>query len=211
VTEQEAREVVAFLTAAYPEAALEPLTVSVFAQVVATLPDAELAAKVALALIKEEPKFPSIAGFRSRYRYEDDRRKRDEDYQAKRALEIEQAVEQRELGRMPKIPDYVREWMIGNGMTPPTEGQVIIETGGPRPECDVCGDDGQVIVGKRRDRIRNLKTREMSVTDPIDEYGPCPACARGRALEFPEDSTGPWGPEGYWRGRDWRSILRVGG
>lgn len=37
--------------------------------------------------------------------------------------------------------------------------------------------------------------------DGTEQYGPCPHCALGYLVEFPEKGRGPWGPDGYWRGK----------
>ena len=57
--------------------------------------------------------------------------------------------------------------------------------------CTVCSDTGMVAVG-------------------MNEYGeitgPCPSCDRGKRIEFPLDSVGPWGEDGFWRGRKWQAV-----
>jgi hypothetical protein len=44
----------------------------------------------------------------------------------------------------------------------------------------------------------------VEVVEPEGGYaaavGPCPKCPKGRRLEF--SKGGPWGQEGFWRGRD---------
>ena len=61
-----------------------------------------------------------------------------------------------------------------------------------RETCDWCFDEGLVTVGTRPEGNGHL-----------DMYGPCPYCEIGLKIEFPEKSRRPpWGPEGYWQGRD---------
>lgn len=65
-----------------------------------------------------------------------------------------------------------------------------------KAHCEWCCDDGYVLVGYNR-----LGT---------DEMGPCPYCEKGFAIEFPEKPrVGPWGIEGYWRGRSTTGIAKI--
>jgi hypothetical protein len=64
------------------------------------------------------------------------------------------------------------------GETPPSTGY----------SCDVCEDNGLV---------------SLEQEGPYQADAPCPACERGKRREFPIDSVGPWGEEGFWRGKRW--------
>jgi hypothetical protein len=87
--------------------------------------------------------------------------------------------------------------------------------------CSRCGDDGQIVVSLRRfPRQLDLATNKLKPEGGLlEEMGPCPDCERGFRLEWGigvlKDKSqppkvldrwdvrgGPWGPEGYWRGRD---------
>jgi hypothetical protein len=77
---------------------------------------------------------------------------------------------------------------------------------GGRSRCDHCDDSGVAIVGI-----------EVRGGVEYDVAGPCPLCQRGFRLEFgigakrTADGTlveyenprgGPWGADGFWRGRE---------
>jgi hypothetical protein len=42
-----------------------------------------------------------------------------------------------------------------------------------------------------------------------EEAVPCPFCERGFDVEFPGSGKGPWGEDGFWRGRDPGESLEV--
>jgi hypothetical protein len=77
----------------------------------------------------------------------------------------------------------------------------------PDPECIVCRDQGLVEIG--------WETRAVTfrgVTKAVrmgEQLAPCPKCERGRRHEFPLESVGPWGSDGFWRGRKY-NIVRAG-
>ena len=73
-------------------------------------------------------------------------------------------------------------------------------TGGE--ECATCRDDAIVTVGSER-RAAGADRAYF-----VDVLGPCPNCERGLRLEFPNDGAGPWGKDGYWRGREIPDRLR---
>jgi hypothetical protein len=70
--------------------------------------------------------------------------------------------------------------------------------------CSVCADSGLVVVG--------------TDADGADQAGPCPLCERGYQVEhgLGRDRDGaeiqarrpPWGPGGFWRGREIPEGLR---
>ncbi len=72
-----------------------------------------------------------------------------------------------------------------------TETRTQNLTGGAR--CRRCNNDALVAVG-----------RSKFGDGGLDEYGPCPECEMGFRVEFPSTpkKTGPWGPDGYWQGRN---------
>lgn len=87
--------------------------------------------------------------------------------------------------------------------------------------CAYCADEGQLVIGTRQELVKATRT----LSDPVEEFGPCPMCARGFCLEFAfgrrrvmrgqvevvEEYQGqpPWGPDGYWASRmSLRSELR---
>lgn len=91
--------------------------------------------------------------------------------------------------------------------------------GGPR--CLHCDDDGQLVVLLRKPDptfISGGKLIEPNVTERFEEMAPCPHCTKGFRVEFgigvkkntrdeiidawhPSPSGGPWGRDGYWKGR----------
>lgn len=42
-----------------------------------------------------------------------------------------------------------------------------------------------------------------------DQLAPCPYCEAGWIVEFPEKGKGPWGFEGYWRGRETAGLEKT--
>lgn len=40
-----------------------------------------------------------------------------------------------------------------------------------------------------------------------DQMAPCPFCEAGRVIEFPSKGVGPWGRDGFWRGRDPHTMI----
>lgn len=87
--------------------------------------------------------------------------------------------------QMPKLPWFVQAVKNQERKMFPT----VSEHGAL--DCTVCSDTGMVAVG-------------------VNEYGeitgPCPSCDRGKRIEFPLDSVGPWGEDGFWRGRKWQAV-----
>lgn len=77
----------------------------------------------------------------------------------------------------------------------------------PEPDCIVCRDSGQVEVGWET-RLTRFKNEARMVREG-EQMAPCPRCERGKSVEFPLESVGPWGPEGFWRGRKW-NVIRTG-
>ncbi len=69
----------------------------------------------------------------------------------------------------------------------------------PDPDCRLCEDDGVLTAGYTV--VHNVRNGVVTHSRGADQVVPCPKCARGKALEFPLESTGPWGSEGFWRGR----------
>lgn len=92
--------------------------------------------------------------------------------------------------------------------------------------CRRCLDDARIVVSVRREPVYRY-TRKGSVVScwtladareqagwaETEEMGPCPLCERGFRLEFGigrnKDGSeyenprgGPWGRDGYWRGRE---------
>jgi hypothetical protein len=70
-----------------------------------------------------------------------------------------------------------------------------ITNGTGTTHCPYCCDEGWVLVGFSR--------------GSADQMGPCPRCERGYAIEFPKSGKGPWGSEGYWRGRSTSGIEKT--
>lgn len=77
-----------------------------------------------------------------------------------------------------------------------------------------CGHEGWVEDG----------TKPGLGEQPMGQMAPCPNCKLGYTVEFEEEypknpnqkkgkggrrgiRVSPWGPNGYWRGKDWRSYL----
>lgn len=83
--------------------------------------------------------------------------------------------------RMPPLPVFVAD-VIGVAKA----AQPVAKS---YRDCQVCEDGAMVVVG----------TSEQGT----EQAAPCPACARGKMVEFPLDKVGPWGPEGWWKGRSW--------
>ena len=86
--------------------------------------------------------------------------------------------------------------------------------------CPYCCDEGWVIVAlvealrmTRKDGmyvpVRD-EAGEPEVLGHHEEMGPCPACLKGERIEFPrmEATFGPWGSQGYWRGRPWHLYIK---
>ena len=101
----------------------------------------------------------------------------------------------------------------------------------PKERCRYCLDTGWVVV-MLRDPVRAVVTypdKETGGRKPVtiptaleraragagdadetqlryEEMGPCPMCQLGFLTEFPrvgeKEKTGPWGVEGFWKGRD---------
>lgn len=66
-------------------------------------------------------------------------------------------------------------------------------------ECPICLDDGVCVVATERRKAANTSAPDFDV----DLVGPCPRCERGFRAEFPTSGKpGPWGPSGYWQGRE---------
>jgi hypothetical protein len=63
--------------------------------------------------------------------------------------------------------------------------------------CPTCGDEGLCTVGTETRRGLGGSSFE------VDVVGPCPRCERGFAVEFGvgAQDVGPWGRQGFWRGR----------
>jgi hypothetical protein len=112
-------------------------------------------------------------------------------------------------------------------VTPPTlEQRIPNDRRTPRLQreyCRWCGDSGYVVVRTRAD----ISTRQVrigtgwqskTVRAEHDEYGPCPYCRRGFYEEYgdPEHQQNqppvepPWGPEGFWRGRELPELQPLG-
>lgn len=77
----------------------------------------------------------------------------------------------------------------------------------PEPECILCRDHGYVEVGWETRLVRVKGVPKM--VRQGEQMAPCPKCQRGKSIEFPLEAVGPWGPEGYWRGRKW-TVVRSG-
>ena len=99
--------------------------------------------------------------------------------------------------------EIVNTWMKGRGPekipTVPAFVRLVKDEAERRREpesretqCEVCDDDGMVTVG-----------RPLGSTE---EVAPCPACSRGKAIEFPLEKVGPWGRDGFWRGRKFTKV-----
>jgi hypothetical protein len=77
----------------------------------------------------------------------------------------------------------------------------------PDPECQLCEDDGVVQTGYTV--VHVVRDGEVSHVRGADQMVPCPRCEKGKRLEFPLESVGPWGRDGFWQGRKW-TVLRRG-
>jgi hypothetical protein len=88
--------------------------------------------------------------------------------------------------RMPMLPAFVAD-VIGVA-----KAQVVSDKS--YRACQICEDGAWVVVG-----VSECGT---------DQAAPCPACARGKMIEFPLERVGPYGKEGYWRGRNWQRGSR---
>lgn len=85
---------------------------------------------------------------------------------------------------MPTLPDFSAQVRaVSDNLT-----ERPMPAGGV--DCRLCLDTALVEVGTSK-----VGTIELA---------PCPACERGKRLEFPEARRGIWGTDGFWRGRDWR-------
>ena len=81
--------------------------------------------------------------------------------------------------KMPTLPFFVTEVNVERQRRePPRHHDAPVE-------CEVCDDNGQVYVVER------------------DGMAPCPACKLGKAVEYPLEAVGPWGPDGFWRSQTW--------
>ena len=69
--------------------------------------------------------------------------------------------------------------------------------------CVECQNEVSVLVNLRRPgkALVQGKAREPQEDTFYEEMGPCPYCELGFQLEFPGKGHGPWGSEGFWRGR----------
>lgn len=98
--------------------------------------------------------------------------------------------------------------------------------------CEWCVDEGLVVVATRpmtpsppRNRVRPKHRAHLPAprSTAVEEMGPCPYCEVGFKIEFGvgtrrnrdgslgEDVVrgGPWGPEGFWRGREVPILERM--
>lgn len=81
----------------------------------------------------------------------------------------------------------------------------LLTDGKPRVyQCGTCGDTGQVEIGVRRYQFGGR------MVDGAEQIAPCPSCDAGKLMEHPLSGTGPWGPDGYWRGQQWKPGKYVG-
>jgi hypothetical protein len=87
--------------------------------------------------------------------------------------------------KMPKLPTFVHD------VKAEVKRRNPVQPG--EAECDLCEDNGLVAMATGDSRYP-----EASV--------PCPSCDRGRAIEFPLEARGAWGPDGFWRGRAWEIV-----
>ena len=69
-----------------------------------------------------------------------------------------------------------------------------------RYDCNTCIDQGLVSIGTHR-YVWMKPGAEPRSLEGADLMAPCPDCSRGRTIEFPLEGVGPWGPDGFWRGR----------
>src|SRR6266542_2243681 len=79
--------------------------------------------------------------------------------------------------------------------------------------CRWCGDEGMAPV-QVRPAHEHLRCGKHVFAAPAnsgyEEFAPCPYCEKGFAVEFPTANpksgrptdAGPWGKDGYWRGRE---------
>lgn len=88
--------------------------------------------------------------------------------------------------------------------------------------CDACADGAFVVAAlETRPITRAGKGGSVAIVGEYQEetYGPCPRCERGYRLEFglgrnadgseyTNPKGGPWGKDGFWRGRDVPAELR---
>lgn len=81
-------------------------------------------------------------------------------------------------------------------------------------DCRTCENSAWVVAAVEQRPIQRLEGGKTVVVGHHDEetLGPCPHCERGFRLEFgigktkdgaeyTNDNGGPWGREGFWRGR----------
>lgn len=83
--------------------------------------------------------------------------------------------------KMPTLPFFVTEVNVERKRREPDRPRDVYE-------CDVCEDNAQVEVL------------------PVGGMGPCPSCSRGKQLEYPLDTAGPWGSDGFWHGQKWEQT-----
>jgi hypothetical protein len=82
--------------------------------------------------------------------------------------------------------------------------------------CGTCGDSGWVVVSVRPVAASGFARRfgiEPASGAGEEEYGPCPWCQAGYAVEWQKGGSrgNPWGRNGFWRGRDPLALLADGG
>lgn len=72
--------------------------------------------------------------------------------------------------------------------------------GGGKSFCSWCADTGWVTANLRAAKQSAwARQRNIQPNGWYEEVAPCPYCAKGYALEFPEKSTPVWGVDGYWK------------
>lgn len=96
----------------------------------------------------------------------------------------------------------------------------------PEPVCPDCGDEGMIVVALRNPEPSYAPSKERgkmvliqpNTSSKYEEMGPCPRCVIGFRVEFGigvkknsreeildawwvNPRGGPWGRDGYWRGR----------
>lgn len=101
-------------------------------------------------------------------------------------------------------------------MTPATAPDVLDNVHDPLAHCPYCCNEGMVpvnlrpspkVLGLHQGRPIFHATENTGGEDwreyAAEEYGPCPACTRGHAIE-----TQRW-PSGFWKGRPWWLSLHA--
>lgn len=106
MTVEEATRTVAILTAAFPDATIEPTTFRLWVESLVPLQHAAQAEQAARLIANTGRKFPLIVEFKETYRAKVD--------QMPKVPELEPVTSGKR-----QIPDEVREWMRGRGLRTP--------------------------------------------------------------------------------------------